>query len=618
MAGVSERRVESNRGSQPTILARPPRMYSPLLKIGFVKNQEKSGIGRREVSPNSDYSVKQRDSFRSADRVPRSSWHSNRSNDYDWEKINQTEIQKFEVYKDHYVVKIKKDDDDVSRHRVHNGEGETLLRKDNRADQSGKGITGLVTGDKKNQGVERDLQKSENDTKGGKPGERQTVLKISKRLGVFPLPLDKTQVNQTNSNPEKSSSKIIGHHSNGREVLLVRKDGAQVISYDAQGREILGFTQTQRPVYNITRSGLFCTSIDSNGDFIYGQDIWGRPLNQQAMDTIDNTIASTPPVCRDSNGVLYYGFSRSQHPIISFTESGRDVLGFDSHGNRVLGLDKNGPVYGVTAEGVEIYGYDIKGNLVTRATFESTGVQYKDLELFNPVDRSLTADDRNGVLRYPNLKPLDHTLYHIESLTQNTKTTLPPSYELFDKDLRAFKNPSEVVYINDVIDEHSEYGSINGPGCIGDDIFNSKEDHFRGINHINHDRINDQTVEMTDFEKDFPNIGGKDHFESDKQVERGQNNKDMGDITLEINDQKNGLNDKVDIRQNSSKDEPTLVCEKRDLSREKGPLVDHHEVEEKSIRDKNEAHVIENDNQDGSARSRRIGEYKIDEYNNIK
>lgn len=338
-------------------------------------------------------------SVASSRRIERSSWYSNKNNDYDWTQLDNHDIKKFKVYsKGFYVVKTHVDTEIENEFRADVWR-ERQLRQNSQvqviSSKAFESIPEKLTLPKPTGTIEMDIREiQKNYNSASKPIQSQNLEpKVSSQAGIIfnhqqqPGISSVKPLNDNRRNiPPSTQGRILNSedfrqllHTNEKETVIMgpygykkiefsdqpvgkTEYGDEVFGFDSQGypviqieqpskRPIFGFTaQNKKPVFGFSQYGIPQTYFDSLGRPVVGFDSKGYPV----YDLKNNRIPITS-LDKHLNAVL--GYTKDKRPIYDVTSAGYLATSFDpTTGQLVYGYDwKWRPVFESDAKMIEEY-----------------------------------------------------------------------------------------------------------------------------------------------------------------------------------------------------------------------------------------------------------------------
>lgn len=265
----------------------------------------------------------------SARRVERSSWYSNKQNDYDWVTMDRHDIRKFKVFsKGYYVVKTHEDTE---------VEKEFTL-EDWRRENAGKPKQVQVLKNPVFEAIPRKLSLPM--PTGTREAEQEELRRFQGSFGnkapsvssQATAPQDvnfhQDQLGQPQPRPVTATRGMWPESQPGKILnsedlkMMLQKAGAETVPSTS---------------YEYSRVEISPTPIGKTeqGDDVYGFDAKGRPVISVEQDSgrpiFGYTLSSRSPV---------YGFSEGGYPQTHFDSMKRPVIGFDSAGRPVYDLKR--------------------------------------------------------------------------------------------------------------------------------------------------------------------------------------------------------------------------------------------------------------------------------------
>jgi hypothetical protein len=279
----------------------------------------------------------------SARRIERSSWYSNKNNDYDWTNLDSHDIKKFKVYsKGFYVVKTHVDNE-VEQEFKADVWRETQMRQPPQvqviATKAFDSIPSKLTLPQPTDTIEMDL--AEIQRKYQSESKSQTPQKFESYAISQPI-VTISQPKQMPTSAGKGSLEARRNWPQANQGRILNSEDFRQLLQPNTDRE-LGTTGPY--AYHKIECSDQPIGKTEFGDEVYGFDVTGRPI-------IQIESSSRRPI---------FGFiAQTGSPVYGFSQYGMAQTHFDSHGRPVVGFDTNGyPVY------------DLKHNRIPAKTLDS-------------------------------------------------------------------------------------------------------------------------------------------------------------------------------------------------------------------------------------------------------
>jgi hypothetical protein len=364
----------------------------------------------------------------SARRMERSSWYSNKQNEYDWTALDKQEIKKFKVYsKGFYVVKTHVDNEIEEEFRA-----DVWRERQNRAPQAPQviqskafeSIPAKLSLPKPTGTVEMEYEeikrKYYSDSKAAPSvSSQQSENKIPARTIFNQEQIHENPINAPSRSPT-DARRTWPHNSQGR--ILNSEDFRSLLNAADPHQQ-----QNGPYIYQKVEISEHPIGKTEFGDEVYGFDTRGYPI-------IDIEKSSRRPI---------YGFTpQSRTPVYGISREGFPQTHFDSFGRPFIGFDLSGlPVYDLKSSRYQVKELDTKHNAILGYTRDRRPIY--DVSSANYIATGI--DSKTGQFRYGydwKWKPvLEDDIKKIEELVKSHPVVASDEYKAkifgFDDD----KNP---------------------------------------------------------------------------------------------------------------------------------------------------------------------------------